>query len=131
VVGWDTTGNTPHRLRYSSSQTAATFVTFSDDNHMVLPFYPGGLWSEQSTTNTYDIVYFTLQKWISQYGYNNVYFTLQEDGTVAVTTDKGPTPWVQVCSSDSYLAVHQSDQTGVPVNDPTCGLVTLRALPVF
>lgn len=118
VAGYN---SNPHFLQMGSDIYSGTFFTFSPDNRLVLPAY--NLYSEQSTTEGYNIIYFQTQD-VAE-GYAATYFQLNGDMTITVTDPtKGANGamYLQASSgANTYLAVYETDM-GYPN-------ITLKAIP--
>jgi hypothetical protein len=100
---------------------SGTFFQFSSDNRLVLPAY--GLYSEQSTDPTTNIIYFQTDP-ISQ-SYATTYFTLNADMSVTVTNPTLGKAVQQACNDGgTFLAVYAVPQTG-----SHCSAYTLQAIP--
>jgi hypothetical protein len=114
------TGN-PHFLQMGADIYSGTFFQFSSDSRLILPAY--GLYSEQSTDPTTNIIYFQTDP-ISQ-GYALTYFTLNPDMSVTVTNPTLGKSVQQACfDASTYLAVYAVPQTG-----SRCSPYTLQAIP--
>jgi len=113
------TGN-PHFLQMGADIYSGTFFQFSaSTNQLVLPAY--GLYSEQSMTDGYNIIYF--QTAPAAAGYAATLFTVNPaDMSVTVTNPTKKASFLQACcGASTYLALYPSDQGYANV--------TLKAIP--
>jgi len=105
--------NNPHFLQMGADVYSGSIFQFSADNRLVLPLY-GGLYSEQSATSGYNIIYFSTKS--DAAAYPTTYFTLNADMSVTVTNPVKGTSFLQGCyGSTTYLAVYATDQGCTPI----------------